>query len=74
MPFDGKSKDQSSAEKTNTEPARPEENPVEDAEYAEPDTQEPNPVEVEDSRVPKAPELTFEFDPTDDEDEEDLLK
>jgi cell division initiation protein len=75
LPFVGKSKDSSTTGKTKTEPARPAEKPFEDAEYAEAESQEPNPVDVaKESRAPKAPELTFDFDPTDDEDEEDLLK
>ncbi len=48
--------------------------PVEDAEFAESESQDSHSVDAaEDSGVPKAPELSFEFDQTDEEDEEDLL-
>ena len=75
LPFVKASDKSADDELSGAEPEDAHEKPVEEAEFAEYEQQELEPVAVdEEPRVPEAPELSFEFDTGDDEDEEDLLK
>ena len=74
LPFGEKSAPPSDLESHETEDPVGAEMPIEDAEYADNEQQQPKPQDVvERSWAPEAPELTLEFDPYDN-DEEDLLK
>ncbi len=75
LPFVKASDEPADVEPSGAESEAPEGKPVEEAEFAEYEQHELEPaVTDEEPRVPNAPELSFDFDTGDEEDEEDLLK
>lgn len=80
LPFIRETEQPPEAETAVEEADTPPQSSIEDAEFAEPETPDSEPqedgsvaVDVE-PQIPMAPELSFEFDPGDKEDEEDLPK